>query len=138
MILSIRYLFETGTLAFAIGGWIGLAEYENAISTARAKSQAAILCFLSFQLLGGVIAFLAFRRRGKGIIWLPLFLLGFCAAYCGCDHDRLRYRKRLSLTAMPTQSRICADPSAMGSQVSENPTLRPPPCLFACCDRVDR
>ena len=80
MILSIRYLLEAGTLAFAIGGWIGLAGYENAISAARAKSGTAMFRLLTFQSLGGLIAFFAFRRRGVKIVWSPLFLLSFSAA----------------------------------------------------------
>jgi hypothetical protein len=74
--LSLTLLPKIGFLGFAIGGWTGLKGYEQAIVDARRTARTAELRLAILQLLGGVFAFITFKRK-LGVLWSPLFVVGF-------------------------------------------------------------
>ena len=76
MALSLTLLLKIGFLGFAIGGWTGLKSYEQAIVDARHTAHTAELRLAILQLLGGMFAFIPFKRKLR-VLWSPLFIVGF-------------------------------------------------------------
>jgi hypothetical protein len=66
-------------LRMSIGAWKGLEGYQQAIINAGRTVPTAGYQLAAVQLFGGAFSFIAFRK-GLGIAWSPVSVLGFCAA----------------------------------------------------------